>query len=42
MMILHYTFERMDEDIILDESGYNNNARLVAGELIYQSPDIRH
>ena len=30
-MILHYTFEQMDEDIVLDQSGYNNNGRLVEG-----------
>lgn len=33
-MILHYTFEKMDEDIIVDESGYNNNARLVEGAFV--------
>jgi len=31
-LVLHYTFEKLDEDMVLDSSGFNNNARLIEGK----------
>ena len=31
-MSLHLTFDHMDEDEVLDESGYNNNGQMSNGK----------
>ena len=38
-MVLHYTFEKLDEDLVIDESSFNNNGRLLEG--IFLSINMR-
>lgn len=30
-LILHLSFDRIDEDVVIDDSGYGNNAKLTNG-----------
>ena len=33
-LAMHLTFERMEEENVLDDSGYGNNAKLVNGKVL--------
>ena len=30
-MVLHYSFEKLDAELVLDESGFSNNGKIIEG-----------
>eukprot|EP00111_Clytia_hemisphaerica_P000019 TCONS_00000040-protein len=40
-MVLHYTFEKLDEDLVIDESSFNNNGKLLEGASVSPAGGIR-
>ena len=36
-MVLHYSFEKLDAELVLDESGFSNNGKIIEGRVLMKN-----